>query len=85
MQSKVHDTHIEPRLRNTIHNPYFITTRLVSQVIIANTKVPDKTGNTDLGEDILKVVTKMYPLTGNSCPKRNIPMSTHMTLVRDGR
>ena len=51
MWSKVHETEIYPGLRDTIHDSSFVTTRLVSQVRIADTKVPDATINTDINEE----------------------------------
>ena len=51
---KVNETGIEPGLCNTVHKRSFITTRLVSQVRIANAKVPDATRITDLEEDIFE-------------------------------
>ena len=54
MRSKVHETEIEPGLRDTVHDPYFIATRLVSQVIIFDAKVPDATIINDPDEDVFK-------------------------------
>ena len=51
---KVHDTEIDPGLHNTVHNPYFIVMRLVSQVRIADAKDPDTTRITDLDEKCFK-------------------------------
>ena len=56
---------------------------LVSQVIIANAKVPDVTGITGLVEDVLKVDAKTYPLIGPSRPERDIRILIHLTSSRD--
>ena len=54
LMNKVHDTEIEPGLHNTVHNPYFIVMRLVSQVRIVDAKDPDTTRITDLDENVFK-------------------------------
>ena len=54
LRSKFHETEIYLGLRNTIHNPSFIAKRIVSQVRIANIKVPDATIITDLEEDFFE-------------------------------
>ena len=54
MQSKLNDTEIDPGLHDTVHDPYFIATRLVSQVRIADAKVTDATRITDLEDDVFE-------------------------------
>ena len=85
MWSKVHDTDIDLGLHDTVHDPYFIATRLVSQVRIADAKVPDAKRITDIDEDFLKVNAKMYTLIGPSRPKIDIWVLIHMTSARDVR
>ena len=85
MRNKFHETEIEPGLRNTVRDPSSIAMKLVSQVIIADDKVPDAKIITDIEEYFLKVGTKMYPLAGPSRPNRYIRMSTYLTLMRDSR
>ena len=50
--SKVHETEIESGLNNTVYYLSSIVTRLVSQVIISNAKVPDSTRITDTEEEV---------------------------------
>ena len=54
LQSKLNDTEIDPGLHDTVHDPYFIATRLVSQLIITEAKVPDETRITNLEEDVFE-------------------------------
>ena len=54
LRSKVHETEIESGLNNTVYYLSSIVTRLVSQVIISNAKVPDSTRITDPEEDVFK-------------------------------
>ena len=54
LQSKVHENEIEPGLHDTVHDPYFIATRLGSQVRMDNSKVPDATRITDLEDDVFE-------------------------------
>ena len=54
MRSKVHETEIDTGLHDTVHMPYFVATRLVSQVRISNAKVVDTTGITDLNKDFFE-------------------------------
>ena len=54
LRRKVHETDNDPWLNNTVHNPYLITTRLVSEVRISDAKVPDATKITDLDEGVFK-------------------------------
>ena len=54
LRRKVHETDIDPWLNDTIQKPYLITTRLVSEVRISDTKVPDATKITDLDEGVFK-------------------------------
>ena len=61
LQSKFHETEIEPGKRDTVHDPYFIVTRLVSQVRIADAKVQDTTRITDLKEDVFEVRRQYVP------------------------
>ena len=49
---KVHETEIEPGLRDTVHDASFIAKILVSQVIIANAKVSDSTRITDIDKNV---------------------------------
>ena len=49
--SKVHETEIELGICDTVHALYFIATRLVSQLRIADAKVPDATRINDIEED----------------------------------
>ena len=53
-QSKVHQTNIDPGLRDTVNDPYFIVTQLVPQVRIADAKVPDVTRINDPDKEILE-------------------------------
>ena len=52
--SKLHETEIDPGLRNILHNLSFIATRLVSQVRIADAKVLDATKIIDLDEEVFE-------------------------------
>ena len=54
LRSKVHETEIDPGLRNTIHDLSFIAAILVSQVRIADAKVPDATRINDLDKDVFE-------------------------------
>ena len=54
MRSKAYETYIDPGLHDIVQTPSFIMTLLVSQVIIANAKVPDATRINDLDEDVLE-------------------------------
>ena len=54
LRNKVHETKIDPGLRNTVHDPSFIATQLVSQVRIAYAKVTDATRINDPGEDVFE-------------------------------
>ena len=54
LRSKFHETRIYPGIRDTIHDLYFIATRLVSQVRIAYAKFPDATKINDLQEDVFE-------------------------------
>ena len=54
LRSKAHETEIDPGICNTVHNPSLITTRLVSQVIIDDTKIQDATRITDLEEEVFE-------------------------------
>ena len=85
LRSKVHETDIDPGLHDTVHDPYFIAMRIVSQVRIADAKIHDATRTHDLNEDFLKVNVKTYPIIVPSCPNKDIRMSIHMISVRYGR
>ena len=61
LRSKVHDTEIEPGLRYIVHDSSFITTRLVSQVRIADAKFPNATRITDLEEDVFESQSQDIP------------------------
>ena len=54
LRSYVHETDIYPGLRNTVHNPSLVATRLVPQVRISDAKVPDATIITNLDEDVFE-------------------------------
>ena len=54
MQIKVHETDIDPGLNDTVHEPSFIDTQLVSQERITDAKVPDATRITDINEDFFE-------------------------------
>ena len=66
---KVHETNIDSGIRNTVHNPSFITTRIVSQVIISNIKVPDAARITDLEYDVFEGLIQYIPSQKNFTPK----------------
>ena len=54
MRSKVHETKIEPGLCETVPGPYFIATRLMSQLRIADAKVSDATRINDPDEGVFE-------------------------------
>ena len=54
MRRKVLENKFEPGLLDTVHDLYFITTILVSQVRITNAKVPDATMITDLDKGVFE-------------------------------
>ena len=54
LRSKVHVTEIYPGLHNNVHKPSFVTTILVSQVIIYDSKVPYATRITNIEEDVFE-------------------------------
>ena len=54
LKSKVHETNIEPGLRNIVNDPSFIAMRLVSQVGIDGAKVPDASGINGPDEDVFE-------------------------------
>ena len=62
--SKIHETEIELGLHDTVQNPSFVTTTLVSQVRISDAKVPDATRITDLEEDVFEGRRRDVPSHG---------------------
>ena len=54
LRRKVHDTEMETGIRNTVHEPSFITMRLVSQVRIDDAKVSDATRITDIEKEVFE-------------------------------
>ena len=69
LRSKVHDTNIDPGIRNTMHDPSFIATPLVSQVRIADAKVTDATRINDLYEDVFEGRRQDVPSHSNFTSK----------------
>ena len=61
LRRKVHDTEMETGIRNTVHEPSFITMRLVSQVRIDDAKVSDATRITDIDKGVFEVQRQGIP------------------------
>ena len=73
LRSNIHETEIETGLQNNVHDTSFIVMKLVSQVTIANAKVPDATRINYTDEEVFEGRRQDIPSHRNFTSKERHP------------